>query len=296
MISQRRDFSSKGLNCAADLLRPDNVAQPPLIIMAHGFAATRDAALPRFAEQFVAAGYAVMLFDYRNFGDSEGMPRHWVDPARHLQDWEAALRHAQTFDNVDGRRIVLWGSSFSGGHVLAMAAKHPEIGAVISQVPHVDGLATLAANSLSQVLKLTAAGLRDAIGSLLGHPHYSPVVGHPGEVAAMTSAEAYDGYLGLLPEGSDWENKVLARVFLKISLYSPGRQARKISAPTLIVVGKHDTVTPPDAARAVARALPRGEIQELDANHFQPYNDPVFQKNIELQLDFLRRHVPVEQG
>ncbi len=293
MKSQRTDFSSHGLHCAADLLQPDAAENPPLIIMAHGFAATRDMALPRFAEQFVQGGYAVMLFDYRNFGDSEGTPRHWVDPQRHLEDWESALTHAQGLSGVDTQRIVLWGSSFSGGHVLATAAKHPELAAVISQVPHVDGLATLAANPVSQLLKLTAAGLRDAAGSVFGQPFYSPVVAHPGELAAMTTAEAYDGYLGLLPEGSDWENKVLARVFLKISLYSPGRQARKVKAPTLVVVGKHDTVTPPNAARAVARALPRGELKELDSNHFQPYTDPMFQQNIAAQLDFLRRHVPV---
>ncbi len=292
MKSQRTDFSSHGLHCAADLLQPDAAKNPPLIIMAHGFAATRDMALPRFAEQFVQAGYAVMLFDYRNFGDSEGTPRHWVDPQRHLEDWESALTHAKNLSGVNTQRIVLWGSSFSGGHVLATAAKHPELAAVISQVPHVDGLATLAANPVSQLLKLTAAGLRDAAGGVFGRPFYSPVVAHPGEVAAMTSPEAYDGYLGLLPEGSDWENKVLARVFLKISLYSPGRQARKVKAPTLVVVGKHDTVTPPEPARAVAGALPRGELLELDSNHFQPYTDPMFEQNIAAQLDFLRRHVP----
>lgn len=296
MTSQRTDFSSNGLKCAADLLRPDGAKNPPLIIMGHGFAATRNMALPQFAEKFVAGGYAVMLFDYRNFGDSEGMPRHWVDPDRHLQDWEAALKHAQTLTGIDTQRIVLWGSSFSGGHVLATAAKHPEIAAVISQVPHVDGLATLAANPVSQVLKLTAAALRDTAGSVLGRPFYSPVVGHPGEVAAMTTAEAYDGYMSIVPEGSDWENKALARVFLKIGLYSPGRQAKKVQAPTLVVVGKQDTVTPPQAARAVARALPRGELQELDANHFEPYSGPMFQQNIGLQLDFLGRHVPLDQG
>ena len=44
------------------------------------------------ARRFVEAGYAVYLFDYRNFGDSEGQPRHWVDPFRHLKDWDAAIR------------------------------------------------------------------------------------------------------------------------------------------------------------------------------------------------------------
>lgn len=291
---QTTTFASHGLRCAADLYLPEaSSSKPPIIMMAHGFAATRDMALPQFAERFVRAGYAVFLFDYRNFGGSEGTPRHWVDPDRHLQDWQAALDHVRQIDAVDTSRIVLWGSSFSGGHVIATAAKNPDVKAVISQVPHMDGLATLRAIPIPSVLKMTAAGLHDVLGNLIGHPGYSPVVAHPGELAAISSPEAYDGYLGLKPEGSDWENKVLSRVFLKVALYSPGRKAPKVQAPTLVVVGKQDSVTPPDAARKAAKKLPRGELVELDSNHFAPYQGEMFETNIAHQLEFLQRHVPV---
>lgn len=286
-------FSSCGSSCVGDLFLPDDQRNPPVIVMAHGFAATRDMALPGFAQRFVEAGYAVCLFDYRNFGDSDGEPRHWVDPKRHLQDWQAALDHIRTLDCIDPQRIVLWGSSFSGGHVIPIAANNPDVKAVISQVPHMDGLATLKAIPLGSVLKMTVAGLRDLIGNIFGHPDYSPVVGHPGELAAMSSPEAYDGYLGLMPEGSNWENRVLSRVFLKIALYSPGRHARKVQAPTLVVVGQRDSVTPPDAARKVARQLPNGELVELNSNHFEPYQGDMFETNIRHQLDFLQRYVPV---
>ena len=200
MTTQASDFTSAGTRCAGELLTPENATTPPVIIMAHGFAATREMALPRFAERFLAAGYAVYLFDYRTFGGSDGEPRHWVDPARHLQDWLAALNHVRQLKAVDSQRIILWGSSFSGGHVLVTAAKNPDVKAVISQVPHVDGLATLRAVPLSSVLRMSVAGLRDLLGGLLGHPLYSPVVGHPGELAAMSSPEAYDGYMSIVIE------------------------------------------------------------------------------------------------
>ena len=65
--------------------------QPPIIVGAHGIAGQKDMGLEPFAEFFATKGMAVLLFDYRNFGGSEGEPRNWVSPNRHLQDWAAAL-------------------------------------------------------------------------------------------------------------------------------------------------------------------------------------------------------------
>ena len=69
--------------------------KPPLVVMAHGLAGQKDMGLEPFAEAFVNHGLAVLLFDYRCFGGSDGEPRNWVGPRRHLQDWEAALAYAR---------------------------------------------------------------------------------------------------------------------------------------------------------------------------------------------------------
>lgn len=63
--------------------------------MAHGMGAQKDIGLAVYAEAFVAAGMAVLVFDYRNFGGSTGLPRHWVSPHRHNQDFQAVLQHIQ---------------------------------------------------------------------------------------------------------------------------------------------------------------------------------------------------------
>ena len=110
--------------------------------MAHGFAGQKDFGLQPYAEHFAAKGMAVFLFDYRNFGGSEGEPRNLVNPWRHLADWKAALSHVRTLNSVDGSRIALWGTSFSGGHVMVTAARQVGIKAVVAQVPFVDGMAT----------------------------------------------------------------------------------------------------------------------------------------------------------
>lgn len=293
MPSVDSPFYSHGLRCAGTLQLPARAKCPPVIVMAHGFGAIRAAGLYDFAERFVKAGYAVFLFDYRSFGDSEGEPRHWVSPRRHLQDWSAALAHVRKLPQVDASRVILWGSSFSGGHVLQTAAEDGNVAAVIAQVPHVSGLASVSKVPLSSLVKLSVAALRDVAGSLVGKPYYSRIVGKPGELAAMSTPEAWDGYMALFPEGVRWENKVLSRIFLELPLYSPGRYASRVKAPTLVVAGRQDSVTPPKAAQRAAAKLPQGEFELLDSNHFQPYVDEMFEKNIGLQLSFLKRKVPV---
>lgn len=293
MPSVDSPFYSHGLRCAGTLELPARAKRPPVIVMAHGFGAIRAAGLYEFAERFVKAGYAVFLFDYRSFGDSEGEPRHWVSPRRHLQDWSAALAHVRKLSQVDASRVILWGSSFSGGHVLQTAAEDGNVAAVIAQVPHVSGLASVSKVPLTALVKLSVAALRDVAGSLVGKPHYSRIVGRPGELAAMSTPEAWDGYMALFPEGVRWENKVLSRIFLELPLYSPGRYASRVKAPTLVVAGRQDSVTPPKAAQRAAAKLPQGEFELLESNHFQPYVEEMFEKNIGLQLGFLKRKVPV---
>jgi uncharacterized protein len=124
-------FQSEGSSCAGTLMLPSRSHAPPVIVMAHGFANVRQARLPAFAERFVKAGYAAFYFDYRTFGDSEGEPRHWVHPCRQLQDWEAAIRYVQSRPGVDSQRLVLWGTSFSGGHVLRLATRDQHVAAVL---------------------------------------------------------------------------------------------------------------------------------------------------------------------
>jgi alpha/beta superfamily hydrolase len=93
--------------------------------MAHGFGAERAFGLEPFAERFAEFGVATFLFDYRCFGDSEGEPRNWISPRRHLQDWEAALAHVKGLPNIDPTGSL--GDLFSGGHVIVTVARHPEV-------------------------------------------------------------------------------------------------------------------------------------------------------------------------
>jgi dienelactone hydrolase len=94
------EFDSHGTACAAWLYRPEGVTHPPIIVMAHGFASIRVLRLDAYAARFAAAGYAVLVFDYRSFGDSAGEPRRIIDIRGQHQDWRAAVAYARTLDDV----------------------------------------------------------------------------------------------------------------------------------------------------------------------------------------------------
>ena len=150
---------SRGEQLAAYLYRPESPhGDVPCVVMAHGFSATRDDGLPAYAEAFRDAGFAVVLFDYRHFGASTGEPRQLLDIGRQHDDYRAVVAWARRLDGIDPDRIVLWGSSFSGGHVLAVAAGDPRVAAVISQAPFTDAIPALMRVPLKNAVRLTAAG------------------------------------------------------------------------------------------------------------------------------------------
>jgi cephalosporin-C deacetylase-like acetyl esterase len=258
--------------------------------MAHGLAALKAFRLPAFAERFVEKGMATFLFDYRTFGQSDGEPRHLVDPFHHIQDWLAAISHVRNLSEVDSKRIALWGSSFSGGHVIIAAARDSGITAVVSQVPFVSGFSSIRLKSISEIFLATCYGMADCIRTAFFlPPHYSPAIAHPGSFAAMNTEESYPGFHSIIPDGSDWENKMTSRAFILLAFYSPMSYARKVKAPVLLIGGKNDSLVPFAAVKKTAKRLPNCEFVALESNHFEPYTGARFEQSIKIQIDFLER-------
>lgn len=283
-------FSSQGIQCAGWFYDAQGEAGDlrPCVVMAHGLGAIKEMRLDAYAERFAAAGYHALVFDYRNFGGSEGEPRQLLSIPAQLQDWRAAIAHARTLPGIDPEKIVLWGSSLSGGHVIATAAREPRVAAVISQVPHFSGPAGLLATGPLQGLRLTVHGLYDALRGLSGlSPHYVRSSGTPGQLALMAGPGDTEGYLNLLPEGQIFDQRVAARFALAIGLYSPGRSLPKLAMPSLIQIGLDDHTTPPGPVISACRKAPRATLKQYPAGHFTPYVEPLFSKIIADQLDFL---------
>lgn len=289
-------FSSSGVECAAWLYRPPGDEPLSIVVMAHGFSATRDLRLDAYAERFCAAGIGVLLFDYRHFGASAGEPRQLLDIGRQHDDYRAAVAYARGLDWVDADRVALFGSSFSGGHVIAVGAQDPRIAAVVSQCPFTDGVATLPKLGASNAVKLTLAGLRDQLGALAGRPpYYIPAIASPGSFAVMNTPDSKPGFEALVPPATPWENRVAARIALRVASYRPGRLAAKLACPALFCVCDKDSLAPAEATVKHATKAPRGEIKRYPVGHFEIYLPPTWEGAVADQTEFLIRHLNVHR-
>ncbi|GAB1818644.1 alpha/beta hydrolase [Herbidospora sp. RD11066] len=134
------EFVSDGTVVRGWLYRPDGAtADVPAVVLAGGWCYVRELVMPYYAEAFARAGIAALVFDYRNLGVSDGEPRQHLDPRAQIRDYQAALSFLERADGIDPERLGAWGISYSGGHVLVLAATDPRVRAVVSQIPVVDG-------------------------------------------------------------------------------------------------------------------------------------------------------------
>jgi cephalosporin-C deacetylase-like acetyl esterase len=293
-------FTSHGMTCAAWHLRATSDAFAtddgrPCIVMAHGFGGTRDTGLLAYAEGFAASGFDVFVFDYRGFGDSEGTPRQHVSFRRQRADYRSAIAAARRLGGVDPDRIALWGTSYSGGHVVPVAVADSRVAAAVSLTPAMDGLAALVAlarhSGPRRLARLIVHGLRDLVRAMTGRqPHYLPVVGESGSNAIMTSPGALEGYTALA--GPTWRNQVTARTALEVAFNRPTRFAARVRFPLLVQIGENDAVAPPDAARrAAAKAGSHADVQTYPVDHFDVYDGRWQQQALTDQIAFLGRHL-----
>ena len=293
---QRSDvtFQSAGTRCAAWLYRPAENGDGPTacVVLAHGFSGVRDQRLDAYAERFAQAGLTALVFDYRCFGDSDGEPRQLLDIRRQLEDWRAAIAYARTLEGVDPARIAIWGTSFSGGHVMTLAAHDPSIAAVVSQVAFADGLMTLPSQGIGEALRLTREGLRDQFAALRGRPpHMIAAAGPPGSNSVMTTPDSEPGIQAITPPSSTMRNEVAARIALHVGSYRPGRQAGRIRCPILFCVADEDALTAPGLVLKAASKAPHAEVKRYPIGHFDIYIGESFERAVADQTDFLQRHL-----
>lgn len=143
----RRDveFDSDGTTVRGWLYTPEDGTAPyPTVIMAGGWCYVKEIVMPEIAERFVEEGVACLLFDYRNFGESDvhDTEQH-VDPWAQIEDYQNAVSFAELQDDVDEDRLGAWGISYSGGHAIILAAIESRVQCVVSNIPVTDGLTQL---------------------------------------------------------------------------------------------------------------------------------------------------------
>lgn len=264
----------------------------PCVVMAHGIGATQDCGLFEFAEALAGAGTDVITFDYRNFGESTGQPRQVVSLSGQVDDYHAVIDHARHLDGVDPERIVAWGVSLSGGHVIRVAADDPRLAGVISLTPAVDGLAVTAdmlrTCGPGHQMRVMRRCFRDIVAAVRRQPPVLiPVVGRPGEVAGLTAEGAVEGMLRIA--GPTWRNEFAARLGLQIAAHRPIAHAARVRCPALVQIGDLDRSAPPGSATDAATRM-RATVHHYPCDHFDVYPGADWHERVvEDQIRFLTR-------
>lgn len=276
------------------LYRPDEGGGPfPVIVMAHGFSATKEMHLDDFADVFAAAGFAVLVYDNRNLGASGGEPRGEIDPWQQVRDYRTAITWVSARPEIDGSRVGVWGSSYSGGHVLVVAAQDRRVRCVVAQVPLISGYD----NARRLVRADHLAGLREAFDAdraaryAGASPAMIPVcyTDDPAGPSALPTADTHDFFLGPIRErATTWRNEVTLRSVEMFTEYEPGDYLPRITpTPLMMVVAAGDHLTVCDLSLAAySRAHEPKQLLVLPGGHFEAYVGEAFRTSAPAQRDW----------
>src|SRR5215813_11512376 len=277
----RRDISFKtedGVTLRGWLYLPDRAAgQVPTIVMAHGFSAVKEMYLDRYAEAFAAGGLGALLFDNRNFGASDGQPRQHIAPWEQVGDYRDAITFAETLPEVDKNRIGVWGSSYSGGHVLVLGATDRRVKCVVSQVPLISGHRNARRLIRSDFIAAVQAQFdADRVARYAREaPAMIPVVAEdPLAPCALPTADSWQWFTQTgRTRASAWRNEVTLRSVEMFMEYEPGAYIGWVSpTPLLLVVARDDHLTVADEALAAYnQALEPKKLVLVPGGHFDAY-------------------------
>lgn len=268
----------------------------PAVVMAHGFSAVKEMYLDDFAAFFADAGIAALVYDHRNLGASDGEPRGHIDPRQQIDGYRDAISHAQTMKEVDPNRIGVWGSSYSGGHVLVVAAIDRRVKCVIAQVPLVAGLETARRLIRGDHWKgLRASFDADRMARISGAASARmPVTAPEGEPSALPTADTWEFFTAFAKERqTSWQNEVTLQSVELFTEYEPGIYIPRISpTPLLMVAALEDHLTPFDmTAAAYETALEPKKFLALPCMHFEAYTGDMFRMSAPVQRDWLTTHL-----
>ena len=268
----------------------------PTIVMAHGFSAVKEMYLDRFAEAFAAAGLACVVYDNRNFGASDGEPRQEIDPWQQVRDYRDAITYAETLEETDPARIGVWGSSYSGGHVLVVGAIDRRVKCVVAQVPlasgHGNARRLIRADYLAGVQGMFAEDRRARMAGKT--PAMIPVVAQ--DPASPSALPTPDSWVWFTETGRtrapSWKNEVTLRSVEMFTEYEPGSYVSFISpTPLLMVVALGDVLTVAELALAAyERALEPKRLVTLQGGHFDAYIKD-FEASSKPTVEWFTRHL-----
>ncbi|MCL6596461.1 MAG: alpha/beta fold hydrolase [Firmicutes bacterium] len=251
-------------------------AAAPCWVLCPGYAAVRYAAFyQRYVQRLTGAGYAVLLLDYRGWGDSEG-PRGVIDPEMQVEDVTGAVTYLRARPEIDPDRIALLGFSFGGGVAIAAAARDRRVRLAASLFGVGDGRQWLRRQRREYEWQAFLAALEDdrRTWTLTGQGR---MVQPSGDIAIPTPDRAEHGptVFGDVPEG-----KIPVATPLwcaeKILAFRAAREVRRARGTAFLWFALDgDTVAPKEQSLAMYRQArpPRRLVLLEGTSHYRAFVD-----------------------
>lgn len=290
VAEEKVEFWSAGHRLAGILYHPREVGRRPALIVCHGFAGIKEGFPRPIAQALARAGYLVLTFDYRGFGESEG-PRWRLIPDEQVEDVRNALTYLASCEEADPTRLALWGISFGGGHAVRATAADPRIRCVVAQAAVADGrrwlrglrrnwewtefLKRIEADRLQRV-RTGVSDLVDPLEIMLPDPE---------------TARVYAEVLERFPQR---RCRLPLETADRILEYAPDAVVHQVAPRALLCIhAAADVLVPPEESEHLHKNAgePKRLVMIPDATHFTIYEEPHFQRVLEEGLAWLDHYL-----
>ena len=294
MSSQKVNFYSEGVRLSGDLFLPAEMKPNKKyagIVLCHGYTGVRNLYLPDTAKALNAAGYVVLTFDYKGWGDSDG-PKSRLSPYGRVLDSQAALTFLGAQQMVDPERLGIYGTSYGGATVVWVAAIDPRVKAVVSVVGVGHGGRWMRSvrrpDEFVDLLKVSEA---DRVRRVMtGQSQFADrnTVLLPDRQSAELAAAARRGNPGAVGE--------IPLEYIDDTLgFHPEWIVDRISPrPVLFITCDDDRLVPPEESESLYANA--GEPKKLVVlkgwGHYEVYTGEAFRQVIEPTIAWYQQHLP----
>ena len=289
------EFYSEGFKLCGDVSTPDSLApgeQRAGVLLCHGYTGVKDLYLPDNARVLNEAGYVVMTFDYKGWGESEGKSPHRLAPYSRVADVQAAMTFLGVQPEVDEERIGIYGTSYGGATVSWVGAIDPRAKCVVSvvgighgarwmsRVRRMDEWFDLLERSAEDRAQRALTGKSEMVerGDILLPDRQSAALAaaarakNPAAVGTIP-LEYVDDTLGFNPE---W---IVGRI-------SP--------RPILFITSSDDRLVPPEESEQLYAHAgePKKLVTLKGFGHYEVYAEPAFSEVMKHTLEWYREYLP----
>jgi hypothetical protein len=288
-------FYSEGIKIAGHLYLPDNYQKGkkrPGIVIGLGYTGIKEHHVPAIAPFINDAGYIVLAFDYRGFGQSEG--HRWrLIPMEQVEDIRSGIDFLIQQPEVDANKIGLFGNSFGGANVIYAAALDKRVKCVVSAVPFANGERWLKSLRRFWEWKSFLKTLEeDRLNRALTGKSRSV---HPLEIvlAPPDAAEIFNGFAEKFPER---KCQIPLETGESILNYKPESVVHNIAPrPILFFAADGDTMSVVDECLSMYEKAKEVKKMILFPNvrHFDVYAEPTFSQFMRETVAWYKEYIPV---